>query len=730
MKPWGVAVCLLLWVGTGWAADNGSSEPVRLEEIVVTATRGEQTVTQSPAMVSVVRKEQIENRGVKAMDQVVNDIPGIFNRRGKGLLDTQAAITLRGIPDQKRTLILLDGIVLNDPRVGTVNFGGLAPEDIERVEVVRGPFSSLYGGNAMGGVVQFLTKWPDKREVTLKSGYGTAWSRGEAQNDLWRSYVSYGDRLDDQWRMFLSFGYERTNGYSNDYNLTSTKPPASLSGWSRTTNNKGATQYLIGDRGDNAWSDYHGTAKLRYDFSEDSRLLAQFLRNTYDYATDNPHSYLRNGSGDPAYASTGVKEASYLSGYGHRAQNIYQLTWERKLGSVESKLSLGVNDQSDAWYVTVSTTGNATRMGGPGTKAETPSQGYNADLQVRMPIFERHRLTAGGAVKYETAATREYNMTNWRYQGSDAQITYESKGNGRTLALFFQGEIHLLDNLILYLGGREDWWETFDGYANSQGSAGYPKYYASRSDAAFSPKGSLVYRPWSQAALRLSGGSAFRAPTIYELYRSYQSGQNTYQANPNLSPEKALSWETGVEQHLWSGAVLKATYFENYLQDFIYQSTVGTNTFQNANAGRAIGKGIEFEMTQRLEKWLRIFASYTYTDTRITENAANPGSIDKQAPQVPRQVFNTGGEASMGKFSLALTGRYVGQRFSNDDNSDTANSGYGSRESYVTIDSKLSCRILSWATLSLSLDNLLDRTYYDYYRAPGRSWFLELTLKM
>ena len=467
---------------------------------------------------------------------------------------------------------------------------------------------------------------------------------------------------------------------------------------------------------------------MRYDFTPESRLQAQFLRNSYDYNTDNPQSYLRKNN-DPVYAYTGVKEATFLSGYGHRGQNIYNMVWEQNIGPVEGKLSLGVNDQSDAWYVTVTSTSDATRFGGPGTKADTPSQGYNADLQFVIPVFERHRITVGGAFKYDTAATREYSMINWRNSGSNSNMTYESKGNDRTYALFFQGEVNVLDSLIFYLGFREDWWETFDGYANSVGNAGYPKNYDSRGDSAFSPKGSIVYRPFSDTTLRLSGGSSFRAPTIYELYRSYTSGQNIYQYNPNLSPEKTLSWEVGIEQKLWKGTIFKTTYFENYMKDFIYQSNVSPNIYQNTNAGKATGTGIEIEIEQRVDKWLRLFANYTYTDSRIIENSANANSVNKQIPQIPRQTFNTGGDVIVGRFTLSLTGRYVDQRFSNDDNSDIANGGYGSRESFFTADSKVSCRVTSWATVSVSMDNIMDRTYYDYYRAPGRSWYTEISLK-
>lgn len=163
----------------------------KLEEIVVTATRTEIEVERAPAVVNVVSKEKLELRSPKSIDEALNDLPGVFVRRGKGLMDTLSAITLRGVPEQKRTLVLLDGIPLNNPYTGNVKFGGFYPEDLERVEVVKGPFSSLFGGYAMGGVVHFITKLPEKREIVVKGGYGSSFDRGEGLDDLRKLYVSY-----------------------------------------------------------------------------------------------------------------------------------------------------------------------------------------------------------------------------------------------------------------------------------------------------------------------------------------------------------------------------------------------------------------------------------------------------------------------------------------------------------------------------------------------------------
>ncbi|MBM4271287.1 MAG: TonB-dependent receptor [Deltaproteobacteria bacterium] len=722
-----IVVGMLFVTGNASSAEEKSPATARLGEVIVTATRLEQEIGSAPAAVNVVTKQEIEERNIKTPDQAVNIVPGVFNRRGKGLMDTQSSVILRGVPDQKRTLVLLDGFPLNDARTGTVNFGGLPLENLERVEVVRGPYSSLYGGYAMGGVVNFITKLPEKREVTLKSGYGSSWHRGEAQDDFVKAYASYGDRV-DKWRLFAGYGYQSTNGYPSDFNISATKPSAGLSGWTQTTDNKGATRYLIGDRGDNDWNEYNVTAKVGYELSSRSNVVFSFLRGNYDYSSDDPHTYLRNVAGEPVYSYGSVKEASYLGGYGHRAQNLYQFTWETLFDSVQTKLTVGVNDQDDAWYVTTSTTSAATRSGGPGTKADTPSKGYMADLQITVPLFGKHRLTFGGAFRRNTAETRESSLSNWKDENSMGALTYESKGNDRIYALFVQDEITLLETLVVYLGFRQDWWETYDGYANDVGKAGYPKNYPYRSDSFFSPKGAIVYKALPGTTLRLSGGMAFRPPTVYELYRSYTSGTRTYQYNPDLSPESMKAWDAGVEQKLWQGATVKMTYFENYMKDFIYQRTLSATLSQNENAAKAKSSGVELEAEQRVGKWLRMFANFTYADTRITENPANPNSVDKQVPQVPRRIFSAGGDVQWGKASCNVTGRYVDQRYSTDDNSDIQNWGYGSRESYFVADVKVSYRATDWAKVSLALDNIFNRTYYDYYLAQGRSWFAEVNI--
>lgn len=716
-----------------------------LPEVVVTATRVETPVEVAPASVNVVTKERIELKAPKTIDEALNDISGVFARRGKGLMDTHSFITLRGIPEQKRTLILMDGVVQNNPYTGNVKMGGYYPEDLERVEVVKGPFSSLYGGYAMGGVVQFITKMPEKREFTLKTGYGSSWERGEAMDDLRRVYVSYGDKLWNKLSIFLSYGRQDTNGYPTDFNVQTTKPPAGITGYEETYTRDGRTAYLIGDKGDNRWWDDGITIKAQYEFTKDTKLRLSFMRNRYEYNYDDPHTYLFNATtGAPVWSykvgRTTVYENTFLPGGGGRIQNTYALNFETKLFKVLSmKLNLSYFDTEKDWYVT--TLSGATRSGcGPdptlcGYVSNTPADAYMADIQFSLPIFSNQILTFGGSFRREYADTKEKYLRNWKDEDSTTTLKYESKGKDRTYAFFVQDEIMLLNNLTAYIGFREDFWETYDGYVidlnvNGTPKAGYPKEYPSKSKSSFSPKFALVYKPFETTTLRGSIGKAFRPPTVFELYRTLTPSSGiTYAGNPQLDPETVVSWDIGIEQKLWKGAKVSLTYFENYMKDLIYRKTVNATYQELVNVGKAESRGVEFEFEQRFDKWLRLFINFTYTHSEIKENKANPKTEGKRLTYTPLWRANVGLEFEKSKFQGYIIGRYVDKYYINDDNSDKKTYVYGSYDEYFVVDGRISYQLTKFSKLSFEVDNIFNEKYYQYYKAPGRQWFVELSLK-
>jgi iron complex outermembrane recepter protein len=729
-----LVLLLVLFSSNTYAEENNLAEPekkekgvTKFEDIVVTATRTEKNVESAPGSVNVVTKKELETRNIKTVDDALNTLPGVFNRR-QSLTDTQSSIILHGIPDQKRTLILKDGVTLNNGYDGSVSFTGLPTENIEKIEVVQGPFSSLYGGNAMGGVINIITKMPEKREFTVKSGYGSSWHRGESLDDLQKYYLSYGDKPTDELRLLFDYGYKATNGFSKWLNVQSTRPTAGITGWSYTTDTQGNTRYLIGDKGDNTWWDDNIGIKARYDLTQESKLGVSFTRTRYKYNYDEPHTYLKDASGNPVYSYTGVNQSTFVSttGSGAKEVNQYNVNYETEIGIAKTKLSFGLNDEVKNWYTQAGTL----IAGGPGgTVSNTPNQNYNTDIQFTLPIFTRHILTFGGAYKHDAANTEKSNLSNWKDETSATTLTNNYGGKDRTYAVFIQDEILILNNLTAYIGFREDWWEAYDGYANQFGTGAFAKTYDSRTDSSFSPKLAVVYKPFEVTTLKASAGQSFRGPTVLELFTTYVLSGITYNGNPDLKPETVQSWDVGITQGLWKGAKFSVTYFENYMKDLIYSTTVSATERKYMNAGKAESKGITLEVEQRFDKFLRLFANYTYTDARIKENSANPASVDKRLTFMPDTMVNAGAEFEMGPFSASLTGRYMGKRYSTDTNTDTVNNVYGSYDPFFTADAKASYKVTKFATVSFSVDNIAGESYFSSYLAPGRSWFGELELK-
>ena len=132
-----------------------AQEPVKTT-VTVTGTRSPMEIDKSPVSTSVVDRKELEGRNIRQIDQALTQVEGVNAVRTKGPSDNDFGLGLRGFAGrggQNRTLILVDGQPVNNSYIGSVAWSTFSVSEMERVEVARGPFSSLYGGNAMGGVV-------------------------------------------------------------------------------------------------------------------------------------------------------------------------------------------------------------------------------------------------------------------------------------------------------------------------------------------------------------------------------------------------------------------------------------------------------------------------------------------------------------------------------------------------------------------------------------------------
>jgi vitamin B12 transporter len=131
-------------------------EPKKVEPIVVTATKFETPAEQLGATVTVVEGEQIESRHYPTVDEALRSVPGVDIRR-QGSFGKASSVSIRGA-NANQVQVLVDGVRVKSPTLGQVDLSDIAPELIERIEVIRGPQSTIYGADAIGGVVHIITK--------------------------------------------------------------------------------------------------------------------------------------------------------------------------------------------------------------------------------------------------------------------------------------------------------------------------------------------------------------------------------------------------------------------------------------------------------------------------------------------------------------------------------------------------------------------------------------------
>jgi hypothetical protein len=170
-------------------------------------------------------------------------------------------------------MLLIDGIPMNTSYSGQAQaLGGIDTEDLKQVEIVRGPFSSLYGSAAMGGVVNFITAMPEASEYKASIGYGDAFEDGRAQQ-MTKGHLSVAQKFNDRLKAKVSYGWVDSDGYQSDFVTTATAPTG-VTGFSRQATNIGGTQYVLGNKGNGAIERSDLTTKIEL---KPGDLEAQFL---------------------------------------------------------------------------------------------------------------------------------------------------------------------------------------------------------------------------------------------------------------------------------------------------------------------------------------------------------------------------------------------------------------------------------------------------------------------
>lgn len=756
------------------ATARRAPESMRLPSMVVTATRDATSLRDTPAAVSVIDRRELQAQPTASLDEAVRATPGAFARRSRGLMDTNASLSFRGFPGQRRTLVMIDGLPLNDPYTAEVNLSAIDMDTVERIEIVRGPFSSLYGGNAMAGVVNVITAPIESSGATLHAGYGDAWNRGEAPADWFDLSFNAQLKPADAWGLSTSYRHRSTAGYPSWY---ITRPwrqqgneaaepdiPSGISGAIDSRNNRGAPVSIIGDAGDNGYSDDTLSLRLSLAPAPAHELDLFHTRTSSHYSYGEPHTRLRDADGtllfafpsgptDSGASSGTLNESAFLlGGPGGQHQDIWRLNWNHRVADMNGRLLLGHVNSGRNWFVTPglrprpgteSLYAPATRSGGSGLLSETEFRHTHADYQLALPLGREHMLTVGMAWYEGRARNRETALRNWRDTANRGETRSRAEGNITSTALFIQDRWDVSGRLTVYSGLRHDWWRAYDGSAYSYATVADAEgefndidiTYPSRTTGRLSPRLSAVYRAGA-TNYRAAFGTAFRGPTVFELYRSWFSAFSgtEIRGNPRLVPETSRSWEIGLDHQLPGGIEFSATWFLNEMEDFIYRLMVlGDSPVSTLhNAARASSRGIELGLSGGLGANIDWYANYTWTDARIDEFrlAPDPSLIEgKQIVQFPKRLANLGARWTHRRLTVGGEIRYSDERYNTDTNTDVVRGVFGSYDSPTLVDMDISWQASPALKLTLAVENLFDREWYDFYRAPGRTWLLRMTME-
>jgi vitamin B12 transporter len=474
--------------------EKEEKKAVELEEIVVTATRTPEMTRDVPVHVEGINREEIEESGAMTVGDIIGKkVTGHFHRY-QGLLQP---VGLRGFRTETHgddikghVLILMDG-----HRIGTGNLAKILPDMVERIEIIKGPASALYGAAAMGGVVNIITKkGVEEIKTTLKQELG---SFGYQKTSL-----SSGGGVND-W-----FGYQIAASYEDFDNLKTKN-------YGEIYNSNERHKFIGGN--------------LFFYPCED-----QEIRLGFDYV-----DLIGHNSG---WAATG-RHTTYdteTKSYADKSRGHMDIEYNRPL--MEDKLHWKAMvyhlwDHNE-WY-----SGDPTVEAVEDDATMYEDKTWGTDQQLTLQLIPHNKVVVGGA--YEKL-TKE---AEGRKDGAPKR-TYTPGMEYKTTSLYAQDAIDLLDErLILIFGARYD---RFDLTTKRPETGEYLSFIEQAKDFDdISPRGGFVYKFNDLFRIRGNIGQAFKSPSAHKLsaryeYTSWGKTRRTL-GNPDLKPEICTTYEFGFD---------------------------------------------------------------------------------------------------------------------------------------------------------------------------------------
>jgi outer membrane receptor protein involved in Fe transport len=299
--------------------------------------------------------------------------------------------------------------------------------------------------------------------------------------------------------------------------------------------------------------------------------------------------------------------------------------------------------------------------------------------------------------------------------GTNVVTLRDTGGTQLSSGTFAQAQVWLVPQFSVSVSGRVDHWRNFDAFHNEQSVAtGLPTAthrgpLAEKEDTVFSPRLGALYHVTDKVTAWGSIGSGFRAPTLNELYRQFSVGAVVTRANAELSPERLVGGELGVNVAPASNVTVRATWFDNAMRDPISNVTIGTNLAQRQNLGRTRIRGLQTDVEYRMGNW-RTGGGYVFNRARVTEFvqpvATQPSIVGNFLAQVPKNRGSVSVSYSNPRYVTAsVNAIFVGEQFDNDINTLVL-------PAYGTVELSLVRAIGRNLDVFFTAQNLFDQEYF------------------
>jgi iron complex outermembrane receptor protein len=731
-------------------ADHG--QPKKLDTVVVNGGRPTSLPTQVPTTIEGINGEQVEDR-INATDSedALKYFPSL-NVRKRYIGDYDHAVLASrasGTGNSARSLVYADGILLSNllgnGATFTPRWGMVSPEEIERVDVLYGPFSAAYPGNSVGAVVDYQTRMPQKFEAHLKlSGFSQRFKLYGSDDRFagWQGSASMGDRQ-GAWSWWIDAARLDNAGqpitFANKLVSTGVVSSAGLpvTGAIADRNPANKDWWIIGAGGQSNTVQDHAKVKLAYDFSPT-------LRASYTLGWWNndslrmTESYLRDASGAPAFRG----DASNFINIAGRRYELRASDFAPSIGKLDhlmQGISLKRHTRGEwDWEVAASTydyrddlvrtptvlVPNA-QTSGQGMLTDMAGSGWNTlALKGTWRPQPQHIVEVGAQSDSAQLRTRVSGSPDWIGGAPETAIS-TFNGNTRLQSLFAQDTWRLATQWRSTLGARVERWQAFGGeLSNAQTTKQFPE----RVETSMSPKAALAYFATRDWTLKASLGHAVRNPTAAELFQGSIVDNVIVNSNPLLRAEKSWTSELSAERMNDDG-VLRATIFLERTRDALYSQPLNAtvNTVQNVGRIRTNGLELAYQADDVMAHGLSLTSSLTYADSIITENSALPASVGKQQPRVPAWRANLLASYHVGQHWTTSFGmRYSGKQYGTLDNSDPNGDTYTGVSDYLVTDIRVKYRFDRQFSASVGIDNLGNAKYWAFHPYPQRTLLAEL----